>query len=141
MNLRHSLLTLILVFIGFGLNAQSTYYHKQLDDLALQEGLARLKDSGDLVTGRVITNYDNGQLRMEGHYLAGKKEGVFRWWYASGQLGSEEYFVNDLKHGVSRQWYANGQIKQESEYKEGQPKGRTKYWEENGATRKIKKAQ
>ena len=140
MNLKQSLLTLALFFIGFAVNAQSTYYHNQLDDLSLQEGSAQLKDSGALVTGRVITNYENGQLRMEGYYLAGKKEGVFRWWYASGQLGSEEYFVNDLKHGICSQWYANGQIKQEAEYQEGQPKGRTKYWDENGAKRKVKKA-
>ena len=135
-------LSITLFFLSIiSLSAQeATYTHTQLDDLSLQEGSARLSDSGTLVTGRVITNYDNGQLRLEGHYVAGKKEGTFRWWYPSGQLGSEEHFVNDLKNGLSRQWYANGQLKQEAQYQDGQQKGRTKYWEENGATRKINKS-
>lgn len=140
MNFRTFFIGLVLALVGAQLNAQQTYYHNQLDDLSLQEGSARLKDTGDLVTGRVITNYDNGQLRLEGFYVAGKKEGAFRWWYASGQLGSEENFVNDQKNGLSRQWHANGQLKQEIQYQNGQQKGRAKYWDENGAVRKINKS-
>ncbi len=132
-------LSITLFFLSRNLSAQEPQT-AQIDD-SLQEGSARLKDSGELVTGRVITNYDNGQLRLEGFYVAGKKEGAFRWWYASGQLGSEENFINDLKNGLSRQWYANGQLKQEAQYLNGQQKGRIKYWDENGAKRKIKKAQ
>ena len=139
MNFRPLFLALSLILMGSQLTAQETYYHRQLDDLSLQEGSARLKNTGELVTGRVITNYDNGQLRLEGFYVSGKKEGAFRWWYASGQLGSEENFINDLKNGLSRQWYANGQLKQEAQYKNGEQKGRIKYWDENGAKRKINK--
>lgn len=140
MNLRHIFFTFLLVLVGSSLNAQSTYYHNQLDGPALETGMARLQDSGELVTGRVITKYDSGQLRLEGFYVAGKKEGAFRWWYASGQLGSEENYLNDLKHGVCRQWHANGQLKQEAQYQNGKQKGRTKYWDKNGAKRKIKRA-
>lgn len=118
-----------------------TYYHNQMDPLAMQEGQAILQATGERITGRLITNYDNGQLRLEGHYVNGQKQGAFRWWHPSGQLGSEEFFVANTKDGLSRMWHANGQIKQQGEYKNGALKGRMKYWEQDGSVRKIRKRQ
>lgn len=140
---RPYLLTLLVLLFSVNLLAQDakTYFHNQVDDLAMQEGQAILKSTGAPITGRLITNYDNGQIRLEGHYVNGQKQGAFRWWHPSGQLGSEEFFTANIKEGTSRMWYANGQIKQEGNYKNGVLKGRMKYWEKDGSVRKISKGQ
>ena len=137
------LMTLLALFLSLNLMAQNTktYFHNQVDDLAMQEGQAILKATGEPITGRLITNYDNGQIRLEGHYVNGQKQGAFRWWHPSGQLGSEEMFVDNQKEGLSRMWYANGQIKQEGNFKNGALKGRMKYWAKDGSARKISKGQ
>ena len=147
MNHKIKFQTFLLPFLAFlfsvNLIAQeaNTYFHNQVDDLAMQEGQAILKATGAPITGRLITNYDNGQLRLEGHYVAGQKQGTFRWWYPSGQLGSEELFEGNQKEGLSRMWYENGQIKQEGNYRNGVLKGQMKYWEIDGSVRKISKRQ
>ena len=104
----------LMIMFSTDVSAQEakTYYHHQMDPLAMEEGQAILQATDERITGRLITNYDNGQLRLEGYYVNGQKQGAFRWWHPSGQLGSEEFFVANIKDGLSRMWHANGQIKQ-----------------------------
>ena len=139
-----SILTLCLV-ISFSLSVSGqgvkTYYHHQVHDLAVEKGQALLKATGEPISGRLITNYDDGGLRLEGYYLNGQKQGTFRWWYPSGELGSEELFESNKKEGECRMWYANGQIKQLAYYRNGELKGKIKYWNEDGSVKKISKRQ
>jgi len=110
----------------------ATYYGHQLDPVALEQGLALLKQTGAPITGRIIEHYPNGQLRMEGFYIDGKKDGTFKWWYESGQLGLLESFVAHQKDGVSQLWHGNGQLKQEAKYKNNKRRGSVQYWDEQG---------
>ena len=117
----------------------TTYYGHQLDPVAMEQGMALLKDLGVPITGRVVENYPSGQIRMEGFYVNGKKDGAFKWWYASGQLGLLENFVDNQKQGVSRLWYGNGQLKQEAAYKNNKPKESIQYWDEQGSKKSYSK--
>jgi antitoxin component YwqK of YwqJK toxin-antitoxin module len=73
------------------------------------------------------------QVSVEGEHVAGKKHGVWRWWYASGQLQSEVTFAHGLREGRETGWHENGNKSAEGENRGGHREGPWDFWYASGA--------
>ena len=62
--------------------------------LVKRDSLFYVGDEETPFTGKFTGNHKNGQLRIEGGYVNGQRDGLFRNWDEDGQLTSEKTFVN-----------------------------------------------
>lgn len=84
----------------------------------LKTGIWKYSSHGVLETGEyvqgeregrwTITWLDSGQLREEGDYSNGKKEGLHVTYYNNGQIARRGQYSNGLKEGVWEQFATNG---------------------------------
>ena len=70
-------------------------------------------------TGNFTGIHKNGQLRTEGSFVNGRRNGLLRNWYEDGQLKSEGTFVNGKQNGLFRKWDKNGQLTSEKTFVNG----------------------
>ena len=91
-----NIVTLFVLTSALGLFAQD---HYSVKDIFIEENIAyTLADSLPL-NGKVISNYNIGQLKSEKHYLDGKLDGLCRSWYWTGHKEYERiYDVIALKN-------------------------------------------
>jgi len=122
------ILSIALLTIG---NAISQNRYSE-DELTWHEGIIILISDETPITGIVYSEHENGQLEWEGNYKAGKKDGLFRYWYESGQLSEEENYKAGKKDGEHKQWYKNGQLSDKTNFKDGEKDGVNRSWYENG---------
>ena len=81
---------------------------------------------------KIESFYPDGNKRMEGQYIGGKKNGTWRAWYENGQLQKEENYVDNLMEGKQSYWYKRGKIKKEAWYKAGKLHGKESMWDGEG---------
>ena len=81
--------------------------------------------------------YENGQLKLEGKYIDGKKEGLWKQYYENGQLSREENYKENKLDGQSKYYYINGKIMEERNCKKGERDGLFKRYYENGQLEHI----
>ncbi len=74
--------------------------------------------------------YESGQLRWEGNFKDGKREGIAKSYYESGQLWKEANLKNGKQHGLVREYYQNGTIKYIDTYEYGTMISQKKYDED-----------
>ena len=86
----------------------------------------------EILEGRVIEYYENGQKESEGNFKDGKEEGLHTGWYDSGQKESEINFKDGDYHGKKTVWYENGQKESEENWKDDNKNGKLTTWYENG---------
>ena len=92
-----------------------------------------------------IEHYPNGEIKEEGYYLDGKKDGKWTHWLSDGSLVCIERFKNGVKisedistngrfYGKSIKWYANGVKKGEGNFIGDEIKkiGKWTWWYDNG---------
>ena len=83
--------------------------------------------------------YNNGAIKMQGYYVKGKREGVWRSWYSNGKLWSEGTYKQGVKEGKTVVWYENGQKRYEGNYKNNLQTGEWLFWDETGRLIKSQK--
>ena len=71
-------------------------------------------------TGRVAEEYPDRSPRAEAGFLAGKKDGMERFWWSNGRLRSEGQWFDGKQNGVFREWNERGQLIEAARYKSGQ---------------------
>lgn len=76
--------------------------------------------------------YPDGQLRMEGEYKEGVKDGHWISFYNNGNKWSEGYYTKGINNGKTITWHENGQKYYEGSYDNGKRSGIWKFWDENG---------
>ncbi len=76
--------------------------------------------------------FASGLLSFEAHYQNGKLEGSSKSWWKNGQQRSEANHSQGVVHGVQRQWYQSGQLFEELHIEHGKEEGMQKSWRENG---------
>ena len=84
------------------------------------------------LNGKVVSYYENGQLRERANFKDGKEEGFWEEYYENGQLKSKVNYQEGKKVGFWEEYYENGQLKSKVNYQDGKEEG---FWEdyyENG---------
>ena len=67
--------------------------------------------------------WENGNLRSELSYDAGKLNGSCTWYYENGQKEQEAFYSDNRLNGIMRRWHPNGRIESEMLYVEGKRDG------------------
>jgi len=76
--------------------------------------------------------FENGQLKMEGKLLKGKRNGVWKAYFEDGKIQSEGEFKDGVSTGISKVYYPNGQLRYEGQYKNNKETGHWKFYNEEG---------
>ena len=67
--------------------------------------------------------YENGNLKEEGNYERGYKNGVWKKYYPNQQLEEGAYYVWGNLHSIFKSYWDNGQLKKEGKYFRGKKIG------------------
>ncbi|MFM7233095.1 MAG: toxin-antitoxin system YwqK family antitoxin [Flavobacteriales bacterium] len=85
--------------------------------------------------------YEDGKLRQEGNWLAGMKNGVFKFYTSKGVLEKMERYENDVLIideastailDIRKQYHENGELKEVGTYREGKKQGNFRLYDESG---------
>ncbi|MEC7875542.1 MAG: RDD family protein, partial [Pseudomonadota bacterium] len=64
--------------------------------------------------------HENGQKKMERHYVNGKENGTSTLWYENGQEQVVINYSEGKRHGLLTRWHENGDIKKTLTYSNGE---------------------
>lgn len=88
--------------------------------------------NGDLLTGSVVSYFDNGSIRSIDDFVEGRRHGFSRKWFADGVLGYESRYEKGQRSGYTRSWWFNGNMRSERFFEAGKPEGEAWAWYRNG---------
>ena len=114
----------ILSFMNSKLKLDIIIYNKQLQkefgiDIKDYKEISRRIFKGDR-NGKGAEYYDNGNIKYEGEYLKGKKNGRGKEFnYDNSKLKFEGEYLNGEKNGMGKEYYYNGNIKFKGQYLKG----------------------
>lgn len=98
---------------------------------------AKLIESVQMIDGKeqVVEQkayFDDGQFKMGGKLLDGKRHGKWTAYFKNGKLQSEGEFDNGLRTGMAKIYYDNGNLMYDGQYKNDQKIGVWKFYNEKG---------
>lgn len=103
--------------IGAGnANAQTV----SIGELVERGGVFYQENSEQPYTGRVVSKYVDGQLRLESYYSDGRKDGVETSWYEDGSVRRESGYKDGERHGEWTHWDTNHRPTFHRRYDEGE---------------------
>ena len=76
--------------------------------------------------------HENGQLKMEGTILNGKREGEWKAYFDNGQIQSIGEFKDGRRTGATKVYYVNGKLFYEGFYNGEKKTGHWKFYNEKG---------
>lgn len=76
--------------------------------------------------------YNNGELRMRGHYKDGLKHGVWKSWHKGGKVWSVANYYKGKLDGKQTVYHPNGNKFYQGSYDRGMRIGEWKFWNEEG---------
>lgn len=79
----------------------------------------------------------SGKAFQTGHYLRGKKSGLWRGWHENGNLMEEAEWKEGEHDGQWTLWLENGTKKFEGKYVNGKLNGLAREWNDNGTPAKV----
>ncbi|MCO6501177.1 MAG: hypothetical protein J5I47_12485 [Vicingus serpentipes] len=82
--------------------------------------------------------FENGQFKMGGKLLKGKREGMWKAYFEDGKLQSEGEFEGGVRMGIGKVYYPNGQLMYEGQYENDKAIGHWKFYNEEGKLTKEK---
>ena len=129
------LLSLIILSMLFSFSVQAKEYNsaevKRCEPLDYT--VNRFCDLNNvLVTGKIKSYHENGNLKAEINYKNGKAEGLAKAYYPNGNLESEGNYKDDKLEGLKKVYYENGNLQAEINYKNGKAEGLARAYYENG---------
>lgn len=127
--MKKSLVLLSLVILLFGCGGM-----KEVDISKKEEknGIVYVENQKKPFTGKIISKYENGQIKMESQYKDGKLEGTVKEYYEDGQVHNEWNYKDNHLDGEQRKYYENGQLSTEKYYKDNKVEGIFKEYYEDG---------
>ena len=89
------------------------------DKTVKRDGLLYEVNKETPFTGKVLSKYENGRIKLEATFKDGQPEGKATAWHENGQKAREGTFKDGKEDGKGTKWYENGQMKSEITYKDG----------------------
>ena len=87
--------------------------------------------------GKEIFYYKNGKIRLERTFKMEKLVGLITSYYEHGQIEKEGYVIDGKEIGLWIFYYENGQIEAKGSFKDGKHNGKWTVYHENGSIDKI----
>ncbi len=95
--------------------------------------------NGESFSGKLLLEYDSGNLYSEGMIKNGFKEGEWRTFYETGELKILEYFTEGLRKDKYFEYYKNGQTEIEGNFFDDLKNGIWKMYYETGEIKQTGK--
>ena len=76
--------------------------------------------------------HENGQLKMSGKFLNGKRDGEWNAYFADGKIQSQGAFKEGKRNGLAKVYFPNGQLRYEGQYENNKEIGHWKFYNEEG---------
>lgn len=112
-------------------------YYKSSEKLQFEGHLK--SESPDIVTGKCIWYYENGNISSEVFYdNDGLTQGISISYYEDGTKEFESCFVNGKREGKLISYHPNGKIRLVSNYKNDKPEGLSTFYYENGKIKETR---
>jgi antitoxin component YwqK of YwqJK toxin-antitoxin module len=87
---------------------------------------------GGLREGPWVSYWPDGVIRIEGQFMSGVGEHLWRYYYQSGELSVEESYHEGQRQGLSTTYWENGQLKAQGMYMKDRKSSTWTYWDEDG---------
>ena len=103
----------------------------------------KIYENGEYYIGKILNEaphgtgklyYKNGNIKYEGEFVDGKKEGNGKYIYENGKYYSGQW-LNDYRHGKGILFYKNDNIKYDGEFANDKFEGKGKLYYKNGKIR------
>ncbi len=91
-----------------------------------------LPDGTEVEHGEALLWYDNGQVKLQGEYVDGVREGLWLSWHSNGKNRGEGRLHRNRRFGTWIMWDENGQKRSEATYEVGLKHGRATVWDADG---------
>ncbi len=91
-----------------------------------------LPDGTEVEHGEALLWYDNGQVKLQGEYVDGEREGLWLSWHSNGENRGEGRLHRGRHIGTWIMWDENGQKRSEVTYEVGLKHGRSTVWDADG---------
>jgi len=83
--------------------------------------------------GPHVEHYDNGQVKVEGQYRKGERDGLWTAYYPSGLKWSAETYLVGKRNGPSTSYFENGFMRYHGNYRNDKRYGKWYFYNEEGA--------
>ncbi len=91
-----------------------------------------LPDGTEVEHGEALVWYDNGQVKLQGEYVDGVREGLWLSWHPNGNNRGQGRLYRNRRYGTWIMWDDNGQKRSEVSYDVGLRHGRSTVWDADG---------
>ncbi|MDB4063069.1 hypothetical protein N9848_01680 [Flavobacteriaceae bacterium] len=103
---------------------------KDCSKIVYKDGVSTL--NGRLYTGDCESWHPNGQLKSSQHYVDGKDDGNWVFYFIDGTVQTKAVFKKGIRVGKWEYYYENGGLWKESYYDDGEKSGTWKTFLEDG---------
>lgn len=86
---------------------------------------------------REIQYHENGQIKFEGGYKDGFKDGEWKSYYEGGTIWSTNNFIGGKREGDCQSYYPNGELRYQGQYENDKPVGKWVFYDENGLKKEV----
>lgn len=83
-------------------------------------------------SGTKKETFADGTLKVESHYIEGKKYGSYTSWYETGRMQKKGWMKNDKWHGTYQEWWSEGTLRVRGNYIEGMQNGPWRFFNKDG---------
>lgn len=129
--LLYPLLILVLGFAGCT-PSNITETETTYDDGSPKTVRTYLKDKDDLILESEKTYYKTGELKMEGNYNNGKRQGKWISYYKDGTKWAEATYKNGKEYGTKSVYYKNGKVYYTGKMEAGERIGQWTFYDVDG---------
>lgn len=141
---KNLILSSLLLFISCASKHRDEVHELKIPDIkidAADPSLSRiggmLYHNGEVLFGKLIEIYTDGQLKSLTEYFSGKKNGKSGSWYSDGQKRSARFYKNGRKESEHKGWWPNGELKFTYHFVKGFHNGKFLEWYDNRQLAKV----
>lgn len=91
-----------------------------------------LPDGTEVEHGESLLWHENGQVRLQGEYVDGVRDGLWLSWHPNGNRRGEGRLHREQRVGTWVMWDENGQKRSQLSYDEGVRHGMSTIWDADG---------
>jgi antitoxin component YwqK of YwqJK toxin-antitoxin module len=124
---------------GNFLYAQRVTVHTYYDETEtrLKETFMVLEGQGNILDGKYMSFYQNGNTKSEGFYKNNDPIGYWNYYYESGKLKMRGQLRGNSNYGMWKYYYENGQVSMEGNIYNGKREGEWRFYFESSAKKSI----
>lgn len=108
----------------------NTYFEE--GDTRIKETFMVLESNKNVLDGKYMSFYQNGNIKSEGFYQNNNPTGYWNYYYEGGKLKMRGQLKGNSNYGLWKYYYENGQLSMEGNIYNGKREGEWRFYFESG---------